>query len=715
MNLSKYFALALLGVLLATSMLGQSRELLRVAENVANITDPYVKWYGKPLPDSLKNESAVILDDITLYTIEKKKGLEYTYYVRYIVRILDKTGLEEYSVIDMDAFRQRSYANVTLLNLNKYAYDVAVRIRKPSGKVEFVDLTTLQRNSENETPIPGLEIGDDLEFLLEKTSFTYESCLSPFFDVLTDDYVVLNGYQRYTVDRGFFVNYKASNGAPELKKNESLSDRKSIVYELQYENQPTQSNESWSLRYRSEPSYKMQFCYEKLGNVDNTPEFLVDPYEVTTVVSDQKKLESLNRIYRGKDYPKSMAAKFFEKWFDANYDGEQLTNDEIMQLAYYHIRYYTLIYQSSIKDYNSKYHEQVIKGSHFRNFMGYVADKFGIEYEIVFTSDRGISTFDDIVMFDEIEQYSRYKSDNGDWVYLNRPRSFQTMDHIPNSIRGQEGFSRKIGTTEYSDIVIPFGEYQKNISISTMDLEMDLNSKVVSVQMDRKFSGEPKFEVSGFILDNEEYIEDCEKAMLFGRETDKLLSSNNVQRQRDRAMEKMEVDEERKFKKMKESREGTFEIDEYTRFELKNSGVISTEDTLHYSEAFTIKNAMEKVGPSTVLNLGEIAFNQVSLTEEEIAQRRTDIYFNFPKSLKYVYTVKIPEGYKVKGYTSLNETAENEVGSVHLKSEVKDDKVILELHKVYKAGFVPKEDWEKVVEFIRPAMKMNSAKLVFTK
>jgi hypothetical protein len=52
---------------------------------------------------------------------------------------------------------------------------------------------------------------------------------------------------------------------------------------------------------------------------------------------------------------------------------------------------------------------------------------------------------------------------------------------------------------------------------------------------------------------------------------------------------------------------------------------------------------------------------------------------------------------------------------VHLKSEVKDDKVILELHKVYKAGFVPKEDWEKVVEFIRPAMKMNSAKLVFTK
>ncbi|HKK40660.1 MAG TPA: hypothetical protein VJ949_14660, partial [Cryomorphaceae bacterium] len=635
-----------------------------------------------------------------------------------LLKITDKLGLETHSTFSYkknDSFRYFGY---------KSGQHTALQIIKPTGEIVDIDLEELDKNANKEVALPNLEIGDIIDYTRYTEDTDYGDCFPSVIESLSRDYLIVNGYRRIKVDRGIFINYKALHGAPQLEKNEELSDRRKLVYELNFDNIAPRKAEAWSPDLRTEPSYKLSMCYGPISRTDHSDEMLVDPYNVTYDVSREKKKITISNINVGGLANNDPTWKQFQRWYRGTYKDVELTKSEFMEVAYYYLRYYTVIFNPLLNSYVEDYHSSYVKFSFFLRFMIAAASDRQVDYRVVYTNNKNISEFKDVIMSSELNSIFAYLDDEGQWQYIETPTAYQTMDFINPYLRGQKGLAkewvasgrRHIPAEMPIEVTVPTVDPEHNYYNAVFTMSPDLEAREVKVTVNKNMTGNQKYYNSKLFLKNTDYHEEAETSMLRRNTEDRYANSGRRERGKKRTIDYVEGKENEKLREMKKLWEDEeFELVSYDSFELINSGVKTSQDTLKVIEEFTVSDLFQKVGPNVVFNIGKIALDQISFTDEEMADRSYDVFFDYPKKLEYKYVIDIPEGYEVKGYEALNVSGESDYGKTKMKAGIVDNQLVIELNKTYMQQYAPKEEWSRVMDFITPAMKINEAKIVFSK
>ncbi len=701
------FLLSLAMLLAIVKSSGQTDRMLgRETALIYEGTEAYLVEVSLDVPAKYQSESAVALADIWVENYEDKGAkLLRIAHQRWLVKLQDKAALEEFSTFTLDSRSVRAFG---YRDVKKYA----LTIRKADGSKVEVNLERLEKNADDEVAIPNLNIGDILDFgmRIEETVIG-EGCFEMRINTLSETFPSIYGYQRYEVGRGFFINYRALNGAPSLQLNEALSDRKNLVYELKYNEIPSSTDETWAPDYRTNPSYKMQICYFPLREADRASAFLGDPYTVKTSVSNEERKQRLENgyksyFYRGVD-PRTA---YYDKWMRKNFPEGITSKETFMNTAYFHYRYFTLIFDPLVGWYKSDYHTRYIKSEFFLKVMIQAAKNRNIPVELVFTNNKYWSDWDDVITESEVATALRYKGDDGNWKYMENPRAYQTPDYITYTLQGQKGLA--YDGEKFEEITIPIVPAQDNVTSAVCKVNLNLETREADVNLRSSCIATFKYQSSYAVLDETEYHLDAASAMLPSGQEDAMFEKRSAARQQERSEKVVEMDKDVKFEKMKKLRSEDFDVDTYKSFELINSGVFSEADSLVYAEGFTIKDVVEKVGPNYVINLQRISFDQVSFTDEEQAKRLNDVYLNYPKTYNYDYRITLPDGFSAVGLENLNQQVDTEYGSVLCSASQKGNVIYIKLNKSYKESFVPKEDWSKLMAFLSPASKINSTKIV---
>jgi hypothetical protein len=678
----------------------------REAAEVYSGTDSYLEGISMDVPEKYTKASAVSLADISVDNFEDKGAkLLRISHQRWIVKIQDNAAVERFSTFNLDSRSARVFG---YRDIKKYA----LNIRKTDGSIIPVNLEKLEKNADDDVAIPNLSVGDILDFgmRIEETVLG-NGCFSMSINTLTETFPSLYGYKRYEVGRGFFINFKGLNGAPSLELNEALSDRKNLVYELKYAEMPAANKESWAPKYRTDPTVKMQICYYPLREADQKTAFLGDPYTVKSSVpmdERQKRLEKGYEYYFNR--VKDDRTVYFDKWMKKNYPDGIASSETYMNTAFYHNRYFILIFDPIAGFYKDDYNNRYVKAEYFLKVMIQAAQDRNIPIELVFTNNKYWSSWDDVVIEDEVVPLLRYKNDQGEWKYLENPMSYQTTDYITYTLQGQEALAYNGSTFE--NITVPVVPASENITSAICEVSLDIEKRSATLDLRTSCISTFKYLDSNIALDEVEYHEDASEAMLPSGRPDVMFEKKSAARQQSRSLDAVKADEKVKFDKMKEMRSESFDVDTYLSFELINSGVVSERDSLIYKEKFTVKDVIEKAGPNYIINLSRISFDQVSFTDEEKAKREADIYINYPKTFNYEYRITIPEGYTAAGLDALNQDIDTEYGSVNFSAVQDGSTIRIKLKKVYKDSFIPKEDWGKLMTFLDPASKINDARIV---
>lgn len=687
-----------------------SRDQARITYEINTATDPYLAEMSMDVPEEFQSYSAVILASILEERYEGKlNNLQRQAYRRLIIKIQDKAALEDLSTFNLDS-RYNKGSLMSLKDIKQYS----IVIKKQSGETVELDLEKMTKNADDEIAIPNLEVGDVIDYGLKiAAQEVLVSCFSPKWVVLNDDYPTLHGHNRMFVERGFFINFKALNGAPEMKLNEELTTRKEMVYDLKYNNLEAYKAERWAPLYRSAKNYRMQVCYYPVGKADSAPLLLGSPYEIKTTATQEEKERVLKEAYGSlTKFSGDDNTAYFYKWLGKNYPVKP-TGDEFMKVAYYHFRYHILIFNPVLNTYKEDYETRYIKEEYFARFLSYLARKEGINSGVVFAANKYYSSFDDIIMLNEFDIAFRYKSESGDWKILYPFTSFETMGYSNERYEGQTALF--YDGKDFERITIPESSWQENIYVTRFEITPDLETRNASVKSTASTLGSFKHDYSYSVLKNTGFHDDAQKAALPEGKEDVMLQNRRAQRGIEKTGAAIEADKDEKLKSMKKTRSSEFDIEEYTAFELVNSGVMSSEDSLIFKEAFTVKNVLEKAGPNYIIDLSKVSIDQASFTDEEKTERVNNIMLDFPKTYEYIYTINVPSGYVPVGLENFDADSSNDFGAVALSASFENGIVKVHLIKSYKKSEASTSDWPSFMEFLEPAMRMNDAKIVLKK
>ena len=150
----------------------------------------------------------------------------------------------------------------------------------------------------------------------------------------------------------------------------------------------------------------------------------------------------------------------------------------------------------------------------------------------------------------------------------------------------------------------------------------------------------------------------------------------------------------------------------YGDFELVQPGRSSDKPDLKFKEKFTLGDMVKKAGPNYAADVSSLIGTQVDIKSDE-KKRDYDVYLNYPKTLDYTITMKIPSGYKVEGLEGLKFNVTNNTGSFVSDAKVEGDKITITAKKIYKTSLIKKEDWSKMVDFLDAGFNFSKKKNYF--
>lgn len=689
-----------------------SRSDSKAASKVYELTDPMMRDDWKNAQGEYADASAVILE-LARYDIfdGKMGGVKHTTILRYLLKVNDKSALERFSTINLG---QQFGPEIKV----RSSRDDFVQLIKANGDVEVVDVSSLERNANSEIAIPGLEVGDVIDYALRTEYLAAEFCTDDILVRLNKDFPVIHGMHRVETESDFFLNFRwFQEGKAPIQKNETLSTRGTAYFDLEYENVAPLPSEYWAPRLLNSDSYHLKICTR---NVTRTrPANIIEipsSGKVKTEVTKDEMEAAMKMDMRVSMLPMKADANIalFKTWMKKNYRGQKPTPEQVMEGAYNFVRYYILIFNSTYNKYRDDYELRYIKEGYFTQFMYMAALNNKVVGEFVYAPSRYRGSIDEVVSMDEFHKFFRFRDSAGNWQYLYAPNSFDTYGRSSEYYEGQAAISLHKKKVTHIDEV-PSSTHLENIFRASFSINPDFDERLVQVDMKSSLTGIFKHDLSRTVLRNTGFHEDVERNMLPDGRDDALMENAKLARGRAKSADLVQTDEDEKLLSMKKLRENSFDIKDYQSFRLLHSGVANNLDSLVYMEQFRVQNALSKAGNNYIIDLSKVAIEQMALSDKDIESRERDIMIDFAKTYRYTYHIDIPAGYTLEGADGLNETKENEFGKISINTSAQADKLVIVVEKQYRKPNAKASDWSKFVEFLLPAMKMNNTQLVYKK
>jgi len=689
-------------------------------------------------PDSLQNESAVILLDEYKYDYSKFTPLftnsfaairvREHYIHRRILKLNDRAAVQNFSELE---FTEAS-KNQGLLRIgNKDKKFFGLRIIKPNGEINEIDLENdkIKISSADEQAfkiaVEGLEPGDTIDYYTctieswERNSFVFDS----FETIFKDEYPILKFSFGVKLENDFFINHNSFKGASSLKQTSEEENVKEYALEV---NTIKKRNENrWLYSFMEYPSFKFQVSFARSKKRKNeVNSFLADN---TSIIKNEVSADDILKHYKD-DYNFDLSLKWIKKYFKNKKDS--IDNRQLIEEAYYLMRHYYLnryiegavaIQENLVNPSDDIYQNSIVitKEKQFLTYFGSFLKNNNIPFEIIKAKNRYDGNIDDLLLESNLITLLKVNLDDPIYIY---PFSNSTFfNWIPYALENTEAYSLQFDK-KYKQIEkvkkskLPSSLYADNNEKEIIKIDFsDTFSKII-VHKESFYKGHNKIRVMSDRLFFFDYIQAEYKKYQTTSFAGFLKKKNRKKYDKTFPAYKTQIiEKQRERLKQTTQDEFDFTINDYS-YDLINEGRKSVNDTLHFKEQFNIQDDLiQRAGSNFIFKVGKLIGQQIAIKEKE-KSRTENIYMPYSRSFDNEIRITIPDGYMVSDYEKLNMNTENETGGFNSEASMNgSNMLIIKTHKFYRNNYEPNSSWGKMLEFLEASYQFSQQKILLKK
>lgn len=667
-------------------------------------------------PEKWKNEPGVILAKEITFAYKKEAlspRLIANRTVHLRVRIQSDKVLTEYS-----QFRIQGSDISYYLTTNVYA---GFKIIKSDGtQVEVpmqqavLEKETINGNAQEafKLAIPNLEIGDIIDYyIVNEQSINLGSAKYYAFDPvvlnLTNTLPTFKSKISFDVLRRCYLNLKCLNGAPAFSQTNADNDSHFALETSDLEGVP---ETELIFPYRQLPAVKFKVTYASSFMAGLIPGFIGEPGSIKSSVGLEEIPPFMKAVfsYAGTSNLKSAMKSRIK---NPN-DFEAIAKD-----AFYTFRNSTYVQFAEMDLITGRQPNPERSTFYLAVALSQYYKTKKIPHDFVIGIPRQVSSIDNLVFEDELTFMLRVRTSNP--FYIGRINNNAMIGEIDPDLEGEDVLIanglQELSNWKLRKEKIPADDPGKHKVQATYTLQLtDLNEGAADLSARILASGLSRAPLQNLFMDYYDYREEESKRYTM-KGLDNLKTSNRVQ------AEKLKQDylgskTENVHKKLKESLESEldFPIEEASGLTIEQTGRFDTSPDFIFTYNAKVKGLTRKVGPNYLMDIGKLIEKQSPVPKEE-KLHNFDLYLPSPHEFVYNVEVQIPEGYTVKGLEGLEVNLDNATGSFSAKAEVRENKIVMQVHKTFKLNFVPKSQWPSLVAFMESATLYNGKQILFEK
>ncbi|MGB0521882.1 MAG: hypothetical protein ACPGJS_02920 [Flammeovirgaceae bacterium] len=678
------------------------------------------------IPEKWKNESAVIIcqeikseyDKYGLSGMGTTK-LRLTEYYHKRIKLLDKAAIEnysEFSFADELASKRGYYTKSSTLY---YGF----KIVKPDGSEEVIDMKDAVdvegdgSSNIKKIAIPNLEPNDiiDYYFYSEEAFVTAKSYrFTPNISTLSASYSIMKQRYQFTVEKNFYINFKAVNGAPDLTVKEDLENKK-IIYSLVDENRPKLKSKIWTYRYREYPVIKFQVIYARKNVKDDLLAFFGESGKAKKSVAPREVADLVNEHIHYVGPSVKTTEKEVARYLKVAGLTKKSSPEEKLKLTYYYLRH-TMYNKSIEREYMNRGSAGVSEMRFAKTFTR-LLERWEVPFEVLVVANRDYTGLKDLIFFGETSLVLKVNFTKP--IYLSNFSMHSRYGELPSFLENAEAYVVDINNTkaDVKKTTTPSSQHTNNETNVISDVKFTTEMDLLKVSRKQELSGLSKRNYQNSVIRFLDFIvDDGDKYNAKSIFSPNYFYGINRDRMEELIEKRKKLDDEEREKAVKSSIESDYdvELNSFEDYEIVNHGREQDDPKLIVTENFTLNSFVKKAGRNYILEAGRLIGGQIEL-EEDDRERDLDIFMPYARSFKYQVNITLPEGYTVQGIDKLTGKVENDTGGFTSSATVEDGVLKISTYKFYRNNFEKMQNWEKMQEFLDAAHDFTQKKVLLKK
>jgi len=649
-----------------------------------------------------------------------------------MILINDQTALGNYSDFSFKEERKLgavSYSSVS----NSDITIIGARIIKPDGSVKEIDVSkssvTITEGKENKKAykklaIPELQINDILDYFVckiyELETFNIPEQFIAFYSL---DYPALNSSCSLTFGKNLTIEYRSINGAPQFSKTNDTNGN--IVLTAKSDN-IKRINDYGNIRWLS-PLYDLPMIrFMVLQNASKAFYKPVSaraigvheniPYE--TIIEDAKYYLAFqkSRLSIIRDTPKKV------KEIVNNYKktAPNISKEKLANIIYAALNFE---WRSGMPDY---YNPET-----FILALDNLFKEYEISSKIGFATNKYAARKDEVLTYEDLVYMIVA---NNATQYFFPPYRYRIPGEIPAGLQGESA-----STFQYQNISVFMNNYSSSVdvegfwsetvmlpessaeeNINKMQLQVSFNPgdmQMIDIKRHSAWLGDVKSNIQPLLLLYEDWNNELRR---FLKINDSYIEELNKKKSTRKLIPQVESSFEKSRKEYSETIEN--EIKQYHGFvpetvkeySFSGLGITLEKPQLEYDISYTMSGFVRNAGENIILDAGKLPGQQWEPTEND-RNRNTDAHIPTRRIYESEIVIKIPDNYTIGNVEHLNVNFSNKYATFEAVSVIENNTVIIKTKKAYNQTFIPKDNWNKLIDIIDKTNKFYSSSIVFQK
>lgn len=642
------------------------------------------------------------------------------------VKLNDKAALDAFSTIE---YQKKLDKTVNLLitkiaNVNN-TY-IGAKIIKPTGKEIIVNtdeevlLKNETKDQKGKLAIPGLEVGDILDYYISTTEVIENAQEDSYSDndnlfVLADEYPVLYFSLDFQFNKKTQVQYIYANGAPHFDEN--TNDAGDKLFSLKLHNLPKYQSQLWTSPLRQFPYIEIGSSYQSKFN-----NFLAQEHDN----SDMSRLDA-NKDNFEKSFGEFPGFDELEKkmkdYYNSNKAYKAAPLDSTMKILYDEWKFYVFCnYQGTEIDNMDDINYRTARSTFAAKMVSMILTDLKIDHDVFLVASRYSNSLENVFAPGD---YSAMLCIYGDKpMYMSFDDVVTHFNEVPARFQGEKAIAlrpKRRNSTKYEftedSATLPVAPSDANIIDEQLQVSL-LPANAQKLKISRVVSEKGALRhVDQLRLLPAGLIDDTYQAMVKGDNLEKRLSKDPKTKKMYDAYQYAFNDQAANIsKKFTEEIKDEFDQapEKVEDCKIIDPALENTSPVFRYSASFVLNNMVKKAGDNYIIDVGKLTGSFYKL-EDKDRKRSVDIYMPCARSYKYAISFTIPPGYTVKGAEELNAKKLNKTGSFSSQAVVTGNTLNITISRAYNNNFETIGAWPAVVELIDAASNFNTQKILLEK
>lgn len=624
---------------------------------------------------------------------------------RTMVMILDDKAQEYYTDFEYGEL----YRKVHGVRLTEVNSEFGARVIKPDGSVVDVDLATAlkvghgkkgNKNESRRIAIPGLEIGDILDYYYMTTIEREEADIPVRNILLGRQYPIMNFVLNGRFDPQLTVEVKARNGASiPVRGRDNAIDRNTI--KLTANSIPAIDNDRYSNVSRTCPSIDISILNNVSVNVRHLPTARVPGVHTAVpfgiICRDIASVVSNFNIYeKATGEALNMVKGYMKKH-------PELTDRQVVDIAWVALCCWLALDKKISAD-------DIVAGCLFMDLVRKLKLFDDNDMGLAFYKSRFDKPFDEVSRWTELD----YGTLVGDTVYtLSSVLNFAPGEWS-GSYQGEKGAVLKGKRSMLDENFIPELFTLPKLRATANSIEHEATAMIVSedetISIDcyMKVNGAPKA-AYGMFTNQHEWLVEVEN--LFDIPANKRHKpKSNSDEKRKGFIDNMVIEEA-------EWAVGT-RPKSVESYEILSRGVMPGSKAFELKSKCTLDGLVAERGSAMFVSVGHMFYNTLRINGDA-RYRTTAAWLKYPENIKYRLTLNIPVGYRIEedALKSLSNNILTKVGQFYTTARLNEDgnSIVIDMIKRINIPTIPSKNWEDFLKIEDAAAAFNETVIPLTR